>query len=56
MTGVRKYTSGGELPYSPKDKGLIPVYDLKIGPGPKGYRTIPIEGLKALKINGRKYK
>lgn len=56
MTGVRKYTSGGELPYSPKEKELIPVYDLKIGPGPKGYRTIPIEGLKALKINGKKYK
>lgn len=56
MTGVRKYTSGGELPYSPKEKELIPVYDLKIGPGPKGYRTIPVEGLKALKINGKKYK
>jgi hypothetical protein len=56
MTGVRKYTSGGELPYSPKEKELIPVYDLKKGPGKQGYRTIPIEGLKALKINGKKYK
>lgn len=56
MTGVRKYTKGGELPYSPKEKNLIPVYDLKLGPGPEGYRTIPIEGLKALNINGRKYK
>lgn len=56
MTGVRKYTSGGELPYSPKEKELIPVYDLKKGPGKQGYRTIPLEGLKALKINGKKYK
>lgn len=56
MTGVRKYTSGGELPYSPKEKELIPVYDLKQGPGKQGYRTIPLEGLKALKINGKKYK
>jgi hypothetical protein len=56
MTGVRKYTSGGELPYSPKEKELIPVYDLKKGPGKQGYRTIPIEGLRALKINGKKYK
>jgi hypothetical protein len=56
MTGVRKYTSGGELPYSPKEKELIPVYDLKVGMGSKGYRTIPLEGLKALNINGKKYK
>ena len=56
MTGVRKYTVGGELPYSPKEKELIPVYDLKLGPGRQGYRTIPLEGLKALKINGKKYK
>lgn len=56
MTGVRKYTSGGELPYSPKDAGVIPVYDLKIGMGPKGYRMINISGLKTLHINGKKFK
>jgi len=56
MTGVRKFTSGGQLPYSPKDKGLIPVYDLKIGMGPKGYRMINIDGLEALKINGKQYR
>ena len=56
MTGVRKFTVGGELPYSPKDKQLIPVYDLKIGLGRKGYRMIPIEGLKTLNIGGKKYK
>lgn len=56
MTGVRKYTSGGELPYSPKEKGLIPVYDLKIGMGAKGYRMINIEGLQTLNIDGQKYK
>jgi hypothetical protein len=56
MTGVRKYTSGGELPYSPKEAGVIPVYDLKIGMGPKGYRMINIAGLKTLHINGKKFK
>lgn len=56
MTGVRKHTSGGELPYSPKDAGVIPVYDLKIGMGPKGYRMINIAGLKTLHINGKKFK
>lgn len=56
LTGVRKYTSGGELPYSPKENNLIPVYDLKIGNGRKGYRMIPLEGLKTLQINGKKYK
>lgn len=56
MVGVRRHTKGGELPYSPKDKGVIPVYDLKIGNGPAGYRMIPIEGLRTLHINGKKYK
>jgi len=56
MTGVRKFTVGGELPYSPQEKGLVPVYDLKIGLGRKGYRMLPLEGLKTLNINGKKYK
>ena len=56
LTGVRKYTSGGELPYSPKDKGLVPVYDLKIGNGPKGYRMLNLDGLKTLHMDGKKYK
>lgn len=56
MTGVRKYTSGGELPYSPKDKGLIPVYDLKIGNAAKGYRMLNLDGLKTLNMDGKKYK
>ena len=56
MTGVRKYTSGGDLKYSPSDKGLIPVFDLKIGNGPKGYRMINIAGLEALKMGGKQYK
>lgn len=56
MSGVRKYTSGGELPYSPKEKGLVPVYDLKIGNGPKGYRMLNLDGLKTLNMDGKKYK
>lgn len=56
MTGVRKYTSGGQLPYSPKDKGVIPVYDLKIGNGPKGYRMINVDGLESLQMDGQQYK
>jgi len=56
MTGVRKFTSGGQLPYSPKEKDVIPVYDLKIGNGPKGYRMLNLPGLESLKINGKQYK
>lgn len=56
LTGVRKFTSGGTLRYSPKEKNLIPVYDLKIGMGAKGYRMINMDGLEALKINGKQYK
>jgi hypothetical protein len=56
MVGVRKHTSGGTLPYSPKDKGVIPVYDLKIGNGPRGYRMLNLAGLEALNINGQQYK
>lgn len=56
LTGVRKFTSGGELPYSPKDYGLVPVYDLKIGNASKGYRMLNLDGLKTLHMDGKKYK
>lgn len=56
LTGVRKYTKGGKLPYSPKEKGVIPFYDLKIGNGPSAYRMLNLAGLEALNINGQQYK
>lgn len=31
-----------------KDKRLVPVYDMKV----EGYRSIPIEGIMRIKING----
>jgi len=34
--GVKAYLKGGELPYDPESKGLIPVYSLDS----KGYRMI----------------
>ena len=47
-TGVKKYTNGEGMKYSPKDKGLIPVYDLQ----KKGYRSIPINGIVTFTAHG----
>lgn len=49
--GVKAYLKGGELPYDPVEKGLIPVFDLQI----KRYRMINWTTIKKLKINGREY-
>lgn len=35
-------------PYQPKAAGVITVFDMKS----KGYRSIPLEGLKEIKIDG----
>ena len=49
--GVKKYLKGGTLAYSPKAKGLIPVYDLQ----KKHYKMINKETIMALKIDGKEY-
>jgi len=47
---VKKYLKGGTLPYSPADKGLIPVWDAKVG-----YRMINKHTITALRVKGRSY-
>ena len=49
--GVKAYLKGGELPYDPESKGLIPVFDVKTG----DYRMININTLTNLKIGSNTY-
>ena len=56
--GVKKYLHGGELPYDPVAKGLIPVWDpiaAKKQDGSEGYRTISINTISSAKIGGKEY-
>jgi len=50
--GVKAYLKGGELPYDPEAKGLIPVYDVKTG----DYRMVNINTITDLKIGNNIYK
>lgn len=50
--GVKKYLKGGALSYDPKTCNLIPVFDMVKG----AYRSISIEGIKEIKIEGKTYK
>jgi hypothetical protein len=49
--GVKAYLKGGELPYNPDEKGLIPVYDMQ----KRAYRTISVGTIKNLKIGNNEY-
>jgi hypothetical protein len=49
--GVKAYLKGGELPYDPDTKGLIPVYDMKNN----GYRMINVNTISNLKIGSNEY-
>ena len=49
--GVKAYLKGGDLPYNPDEKGLIPVYDMKNG----GYRMVNVNTIKKLKIGNNEY-
>ena len=49
--GVKAYLKGGELPYNPDEKGLIPVYDMKNS----GYRMVNVDTIKKLKIGNNEY-
>ena len=48
---VKAYLKGGELPYDPEEKGLIPAYDVKTG----DYRMININTITNLKIGNNTY-
>lgn len=45
-TGVKKHLKGGELPYDPIEKMLLPVYDVQ----KQAYRTIPLNRVHAIKL------
>jgi hypothetical protein len=49
--GVKAYLKGGELPYNPEAKGLLPVYDVKTG----DYRMINLKTVSHLKIGNNEY-
>jgi hypothetical protein len=49
--GVKAYLKGGELPYDPESKGLIPVYDVKTG----DYRMVNVNTITKLKIGNNEY-
>lgn len=49
--GVKAYLRGGELPYNPEAKGLIPVYDMQ----KRDYRMINVNTIKKLVIGNNTY-
>ncbi len=50
--GVTKGQSGGELPFDPVEKGLLPVFDMQ----KKGYRMISLESVTEIRANGEVYR
>lgn len=54
--GVKKYLRGGDLPYDPIQKGLLPVWDPQaVERGGDGYRMITIGTIQSAKIGGVEY-
>lgn len=49
--GVKAYLKGGELPYNPEEKGLIPVFDMQ----KHAYRMISWTTIKKIRIDNREY-
>ena len=49
--GVKAYLKGGELPYNPEAKGLIPVFDVQ----KREYRMVNINTITKLKVGNNEY-
>jgi hypothetical protein len=49
--GVKRYLKGGELPYDPIAKGLLPVFDVK----KNEYRMINLGTIISAKVGGVDY-
>lgn len=49
--GVKAYLKGGELPYDPESKGLIPVFDIP----KRAYRMVNVNTITKLKIGNNEY-
>ena len=47
-TGVKKYLKGGELPFDPVEKGLLPVFDMQ----KQDYRMINLKTIRRIKLEG----
>ena len=50
--GVKKYLKGGELPFDPVEKGLLPVYDMQ----KQDYRMISLDTVTEIRVGGNVYK
>jgi len=57
--GVGKFAKGVGLPFSPAERGLVSVWDLRAyeteKDGDPGYRFIPLENVKRIKFRGINY-
>jgi hypothetical protein len=49
--GVKKHLKGGDLPYDPFEKDLLPVFDMQ----KRGYRSISLDTIKYIKFAGETY-
>jgi hypothetical protein len=49
--GVKKFLKGGELKFSPKNKGLVVVHDMQKNEP----RMIALESIQSIKHNGVEY-
>jgi hypothetical protein len=49
--GVRKYLRGGELPYDPKSRLLLPVFEVSS----REYRMVNIASLVSFKVSGETF-
>jgi len=50
-TGVKRHLKGGELPFDPVEKGLLPVFDME----KKAYRMIPLDRVLSIKLAGQEW-
>lgn len=55
-TGVRKHLRGGQAAYSFSEKSLLPVWEPIPGrDGQESYRSIPLDGITEITVDGRTY-
>ena len=50
--GVKKHLKGGELPFCPVEKGMLPVFDIT----KSDYRMINLHTVRELRVRGKVYK
>ena len=55
-TGVTKHLKGGPAAYNFDEKHLLPVFDMQVEAGKNGYRSIPLESVRSITINGTHFK